>query len=222
MGMDGATGSMSMGELGKKAFAFREMRWLISWVVLLGIAVAVRAPRPWVLARGLVLGALVWVTTEYIFHRFFLHMPPPPWEPLRKLHARIHWQHHQTPADLPWLFVPSWGTPSLIAIAALVGYALGGWDLAIVAALGDAITLVHYELTHFAAHVPYRPRTRIGAFMKRHHLLHHFKNERYWFGVTNPVFDVLLGTWPNPTAVPKSETARTLGIDPPESPAAPS
>jgi 4-hydroxysphinganine ceramide fatty acyl 2-hydroxylase len=212
-----APGSMSVGELWRKGFAFREMRWLLGWVILLGVAVAVRAPRPWVLARGLVLGALVWVITEYIFHRFFLHMPAPQWGPLRKLHARIHWQHHQTPSDLSFLFVPSWGTPSLIGIAALIGYGLGGADLALVAALGDALTLIHYELTHFAAHVPYKPRTRLGALMKRHHLLHHFKSERYWFGVTNPVFDMLLVTWPDPVGVPKSETARTLGIEPEES-----
>jgi hypothetical protein len=212
--MVGSPASMSLGQLWKKALAFREMQWLVLWVVLLGAAVAVRAPRPWVLARGLLLGALVWIITEYIFHRFLLHMPPPPWRALRKVHARVHWQHHQTPSDLPWLFVPAWGTPTLIGIAAAIGWGLGGLDLALVAALGDAMVLVHYELTHFAAHVPYRPRTRLGALMKRHHLLHHFKSERYWFGVTSPVFDVLAGTWPEPASVPKSETARTLGIEP--------
>ena len=219
MSMESA-GTMSVGQLWKKAFGFREMRVLLLWVVLLVAAVAMRGPRPWVLVRGLVLGVLAWVVTEYVFHRFFLHMPPPGWPPLRRLHARVHWQHHQTPADLPFLFVPWWGTPSLIGLAALAGYALGGLDLALVAALGDALTLVHYEVTHLAAHVPYHPRTRLGALMKRHHLLHHFKNERYWFGVTNPVFDLLLATWPDPNAVPKSETARTLGIEPPETPAA--
>jgi 4-hydroxysphinganine ceramide fatty acyl 2-hydroxylase len=212
--MNVASGSMSLGQLWKKALGFREMQWLLFWVVLLAAGVAVLAPRPWVLARGLVLGVLTWIITEYMFHRFFLHMPQPGWAPLRKLHARIHWQHHQAPSDLPWLFVPWWGTPTLVGIAALVGYGLGGPELALIAALGDAVTLVHYEITHLAAHVAYRPRTRLGAFMKRHHLLHHFKNERYWFGVTNPAFDILLGTWPEPGTVPKSETARTLGIEP--------
>ena len=64
------------------------------------------------------------------------------------------------------------------------------------------------------AHVPYHPRTRLGRLMKRHHLLHHFKNERFWFGVTNPVVDKLLGTWKRRADVEKSETARTLGLDP--------
>jgi sterol desaturase/sphingolipid hydroxylase (fatty acid hydroxylase superfamily) len=207
---------MSLTELWKKGLGFREMRWLLLWVVLLLGAVAVRAPRPWVVARGLLLGALAWVVTEYIFHRFLLHMRPPPWPPLRRLHARVHWQHHQTPSDLPWLFVPAWGTPTLIGIAALLGWLLGGLDLALLAALGDAIVLVHYEMTHLAAHVPYRPKTRFGMLMRRHHLLHHFKNEHYWFGVTNPVFDLLLGTWPDPGGVPKSDTARTLGIASPD------
>ena len=45
------------------------------------------------------------------------------------------------------------------------------------------------------------------------HRLHHYKNEHYWFGVTSTVGDHLLRTAPDQTEVPKSSTARTLGVD---------
>ncbi|MDQ6815915.1 MAG: fatty acid hydroxylase family protein, partial [Actinomycetota bacterium] len=41
-----------------------------------------------------------------------------------------------------------------------------------------------------------------------------YKNERYWFGVTSTVGDRLLGTAPDQAAVPKSNTARRIGLDP--------
>jgi hypothetical protein len=47
----------------------------------------------------------------------------------------------------------------------------------------------------------------------RSHRLHHYRNERYWFGVTNPVADHVFGTHPDEDAVPPSRTATTLGAD---------
>ena len=44
-------------------------------------------------------------------------------------------------------------------------------------------------------------------------LLHHFKSEHYWFGVTNPVGDLVLRTYPDQAGVPTSPTARTLGVE---------
>jgi sterol desaturase/sphingolipid hydroxylase (fatty acid hydroxylase superfamily) len=43
------------------------------------------------------------------------------------------------------------------------------------------------------------------------HRLHHYKNEHYWFTVTTAgTADRLFGTYPDPTSVPKSKTARNL------------
>jgi 4-hydroxysphinganine ceramide fatty acyl 2-hydroxylase len=70
--------------------------------------------------------------------------------------------------------------------------------------------LFHYEWVHYVAHIPYRPRTSFGRWMKKYHLWHHFKNEHYWFGVSNPVFDAVHRTYRNPEAVPRSTTARVL------------
>ena len=46
--------------------------------------------------------------------------------------------------------------------------------------------------------------------LARNHLLHHFRNEHYWYGVTMLQADGWLRTAPEPNAVPKSPTAMTL------------
>jgi hypothetical protein len=42
--------------------------------------------------------------------------------------------------------------------------------------------------------------------------LHHFKHEGYWMGVSSNLGDRLLGTNPDQRSVPKSPTARSLGV----------
>ena len=45
---------------------------------------------------------------------------------------------------------------------------------------------------------------------KKQHILHHYKNEKFWFGVSNPVFDFIFGTLKDGKDVELSETARNL------------
>lgn len=161
-------------------------------------------------ALAVLAGVLLWIPAEYLHHRFVLHLPRLPWPWAWRLQKRAHAKHHRVPDDPRSLFIPWWLSPVLIATGGAIVAAVLGWSLWLPAACGHALALVHYELTHFSAHVPYHPHTPWGRAMKRHHLLHHFKNERYWFGVTTPLCDLLLRTWPSPDAVPRSRTARDL------------
>jgi sterol desaturase/sphingolipid hydroxylase (fatty acid hydroxylase superfamily) len=68
-----------------------------------------------------------------------------------------------------------------------------------------------YEWTHFLIHTPCVPRNRYYKAIRRSHRLHHYKNERYWFGVTSNMGDRVIGTYPEAAAVPRSKTARNLG-----------
>jgi sterol desaturase/sphingolipid hydroxylase (fatty acid hydroxylase superfamily) len=70
--------------------------------------------------------------------------------------------------------------------------------------------LLSYEWCHFLIHTPYRPRRRYYKAIWRNHRLHHYKNERYWFGVTSVVGDRVIGTDPDQRAVQRSPTARSL------------
>jgi sterol desaturase/sphingolipid hydroxylase (fatty acid hydroxylase superfamily) len=71
-----------------------------------------------------------------------------------------------------------------------------------------------YEWTHFLIHTGHRPRSRYYRSIWRNHLLHHYKNEHFWHGITNTVSDRLLGTYRDQAEVPRSPTARTLHRDP--------
>ena len=106
-----------------------------------------------------------------------------------------------------WFVVPNLTITFLIA-----GGIIGDWQSALSVVLGSMLGLFHYEWVHYVAHIPYRPRTSFGRWMKKYHLWHHFKNEHYWFGVSNPVLDAVHRTYRDPEAVPRSTTARGLDI----------
>jgi hypothetical protein len=141
------------------------------------------------------------------------------------LAAREHRAHHAAPTQLDGVLVPTYALllflPAIATILfgmsfpihLLVGGDRVAWWLSGVV-VGYSILLT-YEWCHFLIHSPYRPRGRYYKIIWRNHRLHHYKNERYWFGVTSNLGDVVLGTDPMQSTVAKSPTARTLGeVDP--------
>ncbi|OZB38800.1 MAG: hypothetical protein B7X48_11765 [Acidiphilium sp. 34-60-192] len=162
-----------------------------------------------------VAGALMFFFSEYGFHRFAFHARPVRRVPfVLKLQRRLHFDHHETPERLDLLFLPWWFLAPMLAITA-GAIALIWPNISAISALiaGSALAILYYEWVHFLAHIPYRPRTGYGRWIKKYHLRHHFKNEQVWFGVTNPSFDRLLGTCPNPETVPRSAQVRHLHPD---------
>jgi Fatty acid hydroxylase superfamily len=176
--------------------------------------------------RDLVIPVALIVTeplTEWLIHVYLLHA-----RPIRiggrshdLLAAREHRAHHAAPSELDGVLVPSYAVlvfvPAIAAYLLALSFALhplvGGdrlawWLSGLV--VGYAI-LLSYEWCHFLIHTSYRPRARYYKLIWRNHRLHHYKNERYWFGVTSNLGDVVLGTNPEQSAVAKSATARTLG-----------
>ena len=67
-----------------------------------------------------------------------------------------------------------------------------------------------YEWTHYIVHTPYRPKTELYRHLWRHHRLHHYKNENYWYGVSVTAADKWLHTAPPIADVETSPTARNL------------
>jgi sterol desaturase/sphingolipid hydroxylase (fatty acid hydroxylase superfamily) len=149
---------------------------------------------------------------EWVIHTSLLH-----WRPVRvggvrldPLVARKHREHHADPRDVELIFIP---LPALAFAAALIaGIALLVPDRALGATFAaTAVTLgLVYEWTHYLVHTDYRPKTAVYRAIWRHHRLHHFKNENYWFTVTTAsTADRVLGTQPDPAEVPTSPTATT-------------
>jgi len=156
-------------------------------------------------------GALLFYLTEYSTHRFLFHAAPSRFGWLRYFQHRLHYDHHVEPSRLDLLFLPLWYVlPNLALTAGLLGLVLrnGGQVASLV--LGAMFALLYYEWVHLIAHLPYVPKTAAGRWMKRYHLRHHFVNEQLWFGVSNPLMDVLYRTYRDRSGGARSTTARVL------------
>ena len=160
---------------------------------------------------------------EWAIHVHLLHLPPFRWRgrEVELPTATAHRLHHEAPHDLGMIvFAPREALVLLLgAVPVVVG--LGCLVVGLVAGpvpLGAAVTagvtayalILAYEWTHFLIHTAHRPRSRYYRSVWRTHRLHHFKNERYWHGITNTISDRVLGTHPDQRDVPRSPTARTL------------
>ncbi|MEL6893517.1 MAG: sterol desaturase family protein [Actinomycetota bacterium] len=162
---------------------------------------------------------------EWIIHLFLLHAPEDAWTSRVLGTGAGHREHHLDPPHLGWLLLGGVDATVFVNVFALVtaGWVLPAMWLVDGAWLGPFLTawalaaagLTHYEWTHLLVHTRYRPRSRYYSRLERNHRLHHFRNERYWLGVTSNLGDRVLRTYPKrKTDVPLSPTARTLGAEP--------
>jgi 4-hydroxysphinganine ceramide fatty acyl 2-hydroxylase len=156
-------------------------------------------------------GAAVFFVSEYTTHRFMLHAPPQKNAFVLGLQHRLHYDHHVEPARLDLLFLPLWFALPVAALTLAIYYAVTR-DPSTSGALllGSVLGLLWYEWVHYVAHIPFVPKTPFGRWMKKYHLWHHFKNERMWFGVTNPSMDLVGRTFARVDDVDRSGTTRVL------------
>jgi sterol desaturase/sphingolipid hydroxylase (fatty acid hydroxylase superfamily) len=172
-----------------------------------------------VMAAGLV---MITPLVEWAIHVYLLHSRPFTLfgRRVEMLTAREHRAHHEAPGVLDGVLLPVYGVLVFLPMIALadwgmsfpISLVLGGARLAY-ATTGvfvSFVILACYEWIHFLIHTPYRPRGRYFRAVWRNHRLHHFKNERYWFGVTSTLGDRVIGTLPDQRTVPRSPTARSL------------
>ncbi|NMH73462.1 fatty acid hydroxylase family protein [Bacillus sp. RO2] len=156
-------------------------------------------------------GMLTFMFSEYLTHRFVFHLKPPKNPFLLKLLKRLHYDHHTHPNDLHLLFLPLWYSMPNLSVLALIFYLIAGsWGLTVAFTCGLMMMLFIYEWKHYVAHRPIKPRTKFGKWVKKTHILHHFKNENFWYGVSTPFVDVLFGTLKNEKEVETSKTAKDL------------
>jgi hypothetical protein len=161
---------------------------------------------------------------EWAIHVYLLHAPPFRFRGKRVElpTSRSHREHHEAPGRMGLILLGpvevallgGLAVPLVLAAGALVVWPLAG-ELTVgpfvTAALTGYALIAIYEWTHFLIHTAYRPRSRAYRTVWRTHRLHHFKNERYWHGITNTVADRVFGTLPDHREVERSPTARTLG-----------
>jgi hypothetical protein len=153
---------------------------------------------------------------EWVIHVFLLHFKPRDvlGRRIDPLFAKRHRMHHRDPRNIPLVFVPLPVLAGFLAILfAIAWFAFPTRPMSLTAFATFATFLFGYEWSHYLIHSPYVPRTAVFRAVWRAHILHHYKNEKYWFGVTNPIADHVLRTHPARDSVESSPTARTLGVD---------
>ena len=158
---------------------------------------------------------------EWVLHRYLLHAPEGSFRMRMLKTGTGHREHHLDPHDVGWILlggadafvfqfmIAGWTAAWSIPVLWLTGSPLLAPYLTALAAA--YISLAHYEWVHLLVHTRYRPQTRYYKRLATNHRLHHYRNERYWLGVTSNLGDRLLRTLPEDKSdVPLSDTARTL------------
>jgi sterol desaturase/sphingolipid hydroxylase (fatty acid hydroxylase superfamily) len=129
------------------------------------------------------LGLFIFSFIEYSFHRWLFHGP-------FRVMAQGHTSHHDNPQgydSLPF-FLPALILLGLSALCVL----LMPVDGALLLSSGIAFGYVSYGLNHFLIH-HFRFRHFIIRKWAAYHHIHHFHPNRN-YGVTTPLWDILLGT----------------------------
>lgn len=138
------------------------------------------------------LGLFVWTLVEYLLHRFLFHFQPRA-KFLQRIFYLIHVIHHEYPQDSLRLVMP----PVLSVPMAILFYLLFSAFLTTGAfesfALGFGVGYLSYDMIHYSVHhLPLKGR--VGQFLKKHHLKHHFNEEHHGFGVSSPFWDHVFRT----------------------------
>lgn len=161
----------------------------------------------WVVA---ILGFLAFWPMEYAIHRYLLHELPQ----LMPGAYRGHVAHHQAPKDVKYLLTPNrYNLTGHVLIIVIAGAITRNVNLTAAFLAGVCVGQLFYEWKHFVSHRPIVPLTPWGKAMKKRHLLHHHLDAEYWFGVSNPVFDYVMGTDIDGEEARKVRHARSVDPD---------
>lgn len=140
-----------------------------------------------------VAGAFAWSLSEYWLHRLFFHWTPKgKWG--ERMHFLVHGVHHTWPKDKYRLVMPPAVSISLFFLFMGLFYVLLGPVLMWGFHAGYVAGYMFYDLTHYYIH-HFTPRTEYGRLLKKHHMLHHFKDSENRFGVSSMIWDHVFGTY---------------------------
>jgi sterol desaturase/sphingolipid hydroxylase (fatty acid hydroxylase superfamily) len=145
-------------------------------------------------------GLLVWTLIEYLLHRFLLHYRPPA-PALLSIVEKLHLGHHRDPQDEVKITVPVSGSlPIAGGLLVLFRLTAGSWEMAALLMTGSVAGYLYYEAVHFWIHCGSRGGRWLGQ-RRANHFFHHFKDQTRCFGVSTPLWDLVMGTsrvksWP--------------------------
>jgi sterol desaturase/sphingolipid hydroxylase (fatty acid hydroxylase superfamily) len=146
----------------------------------------------WRVAAEVVGGYLFWTLFEYWLHRLFFHLPVigPKTE---RLHFFVHGVHHDYPWDETRLVIPPGASLGLCVVIFGAFRLIFGAHGMYGPFAGFVLGYVIYDSVHWYVHAR-APRNRFGRWLRREHLVHHFKDPTSRFGVSCPWLDFVFGT----------------------------
>lgn len=146
-----------------------------------------------------VVGLFAWTLVEYLLHRWVFHLRPASNMRLRELQFVMHGYHHEFPNDPGRLVAPpalSWPIAAALIIIYSILFGHHWWALF----AGTSIGYLGYDWMHYYTHHAV-PRFRLGKFMRRFHLEHHFACADFQYGLSSPLWDsVFRSFWPKSKA----------------------
>ncbi len=162
----------------------------------------------------LLIGIAMWSAIEYVLHRHLFH---PPDHVMRETHdivARLapgdavipalpgwrhvvyfimHGVHHEYPSDSSRLVMPPGASIPLAVVFFVIFRLAVGPHLAPALFAGFVTGYLTYDTVHYAIHHRTMP-TALGRYTKWRHYRHHFIDPGRDYGVSSPLWDLLLGT----------------------------
>jgi len=146
------------------------------------------------IALLLMCGLLSWGFIEYGLHRFIFHYHARSRLGRKVLYA-AHVSHHENPKAVNGLFASLFlSTPIAVAYWILAWTITGSSASSSYLFVGMSTGYLLYEWLHFQCHHR-KSHMRLLRYLRRYHLLHHYKTPDLRFGVTSPLFDLIFGTF---------------------------
>ncbi|MPW00395.1 fatty acid hydroxylase [Bombella apis] len=137
-------------------------------------------------------GIFLWIITEYFLHRFLFHLSSEN-KSIKRLVYIFHGNHHIQPNHPYRTLMPIIVTlPAGLIIWAIFSYSLGtGMGSALFSGFFIGYTL--YDCIHFSTH-NFKMTKFPFSLWKRHHLLHHYKDESHNYSISFPWLDSIFKT----------------------------
>ncbi len=153
----------------------------------------------WALARGrlggigaagaFTAGLFLWTALEYLMHRFAFHGFAP------------HWEHHERPTEAKYILAPlGLSLPMAGAIFGVL-WAAAGPGVAAAVVAGVLAGYLVYEAVHLRIHSQAAGGAMLRA-LRRNHYYHHFAKDTKCYGVTSPLWDLILASADKPGRSP--------------------
>ena len=163
---------------------------LFGWLAAYGLYRGVTEHAWWIGALTFFAGVMITSLIEYCLHRFAMHyVPSTKWGRLN--HYIIHGYHHDFPNDPKRLVLPP---IMILPVAVVVGtvyfFVFGAYFWPVYG--GTALGYIAYEWVHYYTH-HFNPKAGLGKWLKRYHIMHHFDSPHHRFGISSPLWDLVLG-----------------------------